>query len=155
MVARNPFASDRPWLDPRDDPNPALRPPGIQRRPVPGSAGQLSAQTGNAGTGAIDVREVNRYPLPSVPGSLAVPAVSTLIVSQPSGFRLYFSIRNAIASVGTVYVSFGIAADAASGMFELLPGTQVYLDTVVPQDDIFVIAVGGAAVASYYYADSG
>jgi hypothetical protein len=154
MPQDNPFRNDPPFRFGLD-PNPALQPPGVQRlggRGV-GTGLELTAGGGNGGQGVLDVREIWRYPL-VVTGSLAVPAVSTLIVAQPAVVRVLFTIRAPAANTGTVYVSFGIAASALTGMFELVPGVQVYLDTVVPQDDVYVIAIGGAADAVFCYGEA-
>jgi hypothetical protein len=59
--------------------------------------------------------------------------------------------RNTSATSGeNIFIGFGRNATTNSWL-RLTPGTIVLFDTVVPQDDLYVIAEAGSPTLSYIY----
>ena len=99
---------------------------------------------------ATPVREAHRYA--QINGSVVfnVTAESQLTLASPQNFRNMLMLRN--VSGGSIYIDFGRDA-ATNAPLELVPGAIILFDTVVPQDDIYAIAPGGAAVLSVAFSN--
>lgn len=59
--------------------------------------------------------------------------------------RTFLSIRNSSTSAGILFIGFGaIPTGASDAVFELVPGGQLVLDVVVPQDAVCLFSTAGA-----------
>lgn len=96
------------------------------------------------------VREAHRYA--QINGSVvfALNATSQNVLAAPQNFRNMLMMRN--VSGGSIYIDFGRDADANSAI-ELVPGAIILFDTVVPQDDVYAIAPGGASGLSISFSN--
>jgi hypothetical protein len=107
---------------------------------------------GAEGVPVTPVREVNRYPLTTTIAltlaAAAVPAAPQL--TQSDKFRILLAIGNSAASAGTVLVGFGQVPTAATAVFTIVAGGVVYLDYVVPQDDVYLFSTAGANCVILY-----
>lgn len=121
---------------------------------IPPSPHNLPAET--AGTTAdsqpsqVSVSEPYRY---SSIIDLTITATQTSVkfLDAPIGRRNMLGFRNVSATSGeNIFIGFGRNATTASWL-RLTPGTIVLFDTVVPQDDLYVIAEAGSPVLSYIY----
>jgi hypothetical protein len=85
-----------------------------------------------------------------VEGQLNAGLASLRLIEQPAGHRNYLMIRNNGAVAANLFVSFGRDASANSPI--LLTQNQILLlDTVVPQDDVYVFASVAATAVAYAY----
>lgn len=106
------------------------------------------------------VMEVNRFPYVTTVSGTTIAggplASSTLVISKPDQLRIVLMARNdATSPAGSfLYVAFGQSATDATAWFKLTPGAQVYLDTVIPQDDIYVSGSVAAVNFVLGYANS-
>ena len=121
---------------------------------IPPSPHNLPAET--AGTTAdsqpsqVSVSEPYRY---SSIIDLTITATQTSVkfLDAPIGRRNQLGFRNVSAVSGeNIFIGFGRNATTSSWL-RLTPGTIVLFDTVVPQDDLYVIAEAGSPVLSYIY----
>jgi len=101
------------------------------------------------GAGASPVRDPHHYALLSGSASFTVGTDSTLILASPPTYRNLVVMRNIGAT--NLYIDFGINADPNRTPIRLVPNAMLFLDSVVPQDDVFCIsdAVGGIIGLSY------
>lgn len=78
-----------------------------------------------------------------------VGLASVMVCASPANFRNLFVARN----VGTtnIYLDFGLDAAVNRSVFFMVPGSILFLDTVVPQDDVYAIsdAAGGVLALSF------
>lgn len=87
-----------------------------------------------------------------VESSTAVSSVqSALILTTPQGRRNMLAFRNTSATAN-VYIGFGSAA-STNNVFRITPNGMMLFDTVVPQDDIYVIADAVSATLSFAYSN--
>lgn len=115
-------------------------------RPEPGAAPNTT-QTISTGQ-TVDTREVYRY-ASVVTVSLNVDTTSIKFLDAPIGKRNFLGFRNASATQ-TLYIDFN--ANATTGAWlALTAGTLVLFDTVVPQDDLYVVASAAGGVLAYAY----
>lgn len=115
-------------------------------RPEPGAAPNTT-QTISSGQ-TVDTREVYRY-ASVVTVSLNVDTTSIKFLDAPIGKRNFLGFRNASATQ-TLYIDFN--AQATTGAWLALSvGTIVLFDTVVPQDDLYVISSAAGGILAYAY----
>lgn len=117
----------------------------LLRRPGTEYIGDVPTD-GTPGTGGYVpiIRDPHHYAEPielysSVPDATA-PQESVLILPQTNVRRNWMMIRNASATVD-LYVSFGRTASAFSPL-TIAAGRTVFFDTVVPQNDVYILASG-------------
>lgn len=67
---------------------------------------------------------------------------SAMVLSSPVTYRNFLALRN-LSAAQTVAIQFGSAATANSAI-QLPPSSFILFDTVVPQDDMYLIGVAGA-----------
>jgi len=79
--------------------------------------------------------------------------VSQKIIDQPNGKRNFLMFRNA-STTANLYFGFGKDATTLSTL-QLVPGAVVAFDSVVQQDDVYVIADAANAVLCYSYSNIG
>lgn len=94
---------------------------------------------------ASPVKEAHRYA--QINGSVvfAITTASQLVLASPQNFRNMLIMRNVAGN--PINIDFGRDADANSPI-QLVAGGILVFDTVVPQDDIFAIGIGGTATLS-------
>lgn len=128
---------------------PQYLPPGpnnLPVRPDPGAAPNTTQSLYR--DGAVDIRENYRY-ASVVTVSLNVDTASIKFLDAPIGKRNFLGFRNASATQ-TLYIDFNAQATTGAWL-ALTAGTIVLFDTVVPQDDLYVIASAAGGVLAYAY----
>lgn len=102
--------------------------------------------------GTPPVRTPERYAVFN--GTKVFPAtlasVNILQAPGPNEYRNALAIRNPNAAGTDIYIDFGSDASTNS-ICKLAPDEVWFFDAVVPQDDIYVIAVGGTGFVSIAY----
>lgn len=83
--------------------------------------------------------------------SILAPAglTSSKVLDEPVSYRNFLGLRNT-STTATMYVSFGVDA-TSDAWLSLLPGASIAFDTVVPQDDIYVISTVAAQSLAVVY----
>jgi hypothetical protein len=136
------YLNDRePWPSPSYIPG---APHNLPSRPV-----ATTADYPTAAGGSIDVREVYRY-ASVVTVSLNVGAASIKFLDAPIGKRNFLGFRNASTGGQVLYIEFNAQATTGAWL-ALTQGTLVLFDTVVPQDDLYVISSAAGGVLAYAY----
>lgn len=116
-------------------------------RPEPGAAPNTTQTIASGQT--VDTREVYRY-ASVVTVSLSVGTTSIKFLDAPIGKRNFLGFRNASPGAQILYIEFN--ANATTGAWLAInPGTLVLFDTVVPQDDLYVVSDLAGAVLAYAY----
>lgn len=131
-----PLPTMRPWSAPQTvEAVPEVR----TLRPAIASGAVVQATQSTA------VREAHRYA--QINGSVVfnITTTSQLVLAAPQNFRNMLIMRN--VSGFPINIDFGRDADANAPL-QIVAGAQLVLDTVVPQDDIFAVGIGGTAVLS-------
>lgn len=100
------------------------------------------------------VREVNRYPTTTVLGFNPNGVTSMLAVNQPDTTRILLAFRAPSSNTVNVYIAFGREANTSTATLEIPPGGMIWLDNVIPQDDVWVGSAGGNASVVVTYANS-
>ena len=115
-------------------------------RPEPGAAPNTT-QTISTGQ-TVDTRETYRY-ASVVTVSLNVDTTSIKFLDAPIGKRNFLGFRNASATQ-TLYIDFNATATTGAWL-AITAGTLVLFDTVVPQDDLYVVSSAAGGVLAYAY----
>ena len=111
---------------------------------------QAPTTVGNPWTAdAVSIRDAYRY-ASFTDIAIAVGTTSFKFLDSPIGKRNFIGLRNASAGAQNLFISFGGAASTTSFM-KLAVGQILVLDTVVPQDDLWVISDAAAGVLAYCY----
>lgn len=131
-----------PWSNPNFIPG---APHNLPSRPDAAVAASTSA--GVPGD-VFNVRENYRY-ASLITVSLTVGTTSIKFLDQPIGKRNFLGFRNA-STTQILYVEFNGQATTGSWL-QLQPGAIVVFDSVVPQDDLYVISDTAAATFAYAY----
>lgn len=136
-----------PWESPTYIPP---SPHNLPARPDPA----LGTTTRNSlGGDTANIREIYRYA--SVTSlSVTVGTTSIKFLDQPIGKRNFLGFRNASTGTQNIYIDFNGLATTGSWLV-LTPGQIILFDTVVPQDDLYVIADAASAVLAYAYSTFG
>ena len=94
---------------------------------------------------AAAVREAHRYA--QINGSVVfnITTASQMILPAPQNFRNMLILRNVAGN--PINIDFGRDADANAPV-QLVAGGILLFDTVVPQDDIYAVGIGGTATLS-------
>lgn len=94
---------------------------------------------------AAAVREAHRYA--QINGSVVfnITTASQMILPAPQNFRNMLILRNVAGN--PINLDFGRDADANAPV-QLVAGGILLFDTVVPQDDIYAVGIGGTATLS-------
>ena len=82
--------------------------------------------------------------------SIITTTTSVKFLDQPIGKRNTLGFRNASTTNQVIYIGFGGNATTGSWL-QINPGTIVLFDTVVPQDDLYVISDVTGGVLAYVY----
>jgi len=116
------------------------------------AAAQNTAQFSFEGQ-TINARETYRYAsLQDV--AITVGTTSIKFLDAPIGKRNMLGFRNASTGTQNLYIGFGAQATTSNWM-KIAPGGIVLFDTVVPQDDLYVIADAASATFAYAYSTFG
>jgi hypothetical protein len=132
-----------PWDAPQYIPG---QPHNLPSRPDPAVA--ASTVQGIPADG-LNVREPYRYASYNSL-SLVVGTTSIKFLDAPIGKRNFLGFRNASTAGQVLYVDFNSNATTGSWL-ALNPGTLVVFDTVVSQDDLYVISSAAGGVLAYVY----
>jgi hypothetical protein len=110
---------------------------------------QRASTSPSAATGLVqDVRDSFKYAsLTTV--SLTIGTTSTRFLDAPIGKRNFLGFRNP-STTASIYIDFNSQATTNSWLV-LTPGAIVLFDTVVSQDDLYVIATAAATPFAYAY----
>ncbi|NBW68805.1 MAG: hypothetical protein EBR47_09025 [Betaproteobacteria bacterium] len=120
-------------------------PHNLPTRPEPGAAPNTTQTVASGGT--VDVREVYRY-ASVVTVSINVSTASIKFLDAPIGKRNFLGFRNAGAT--TLYIDFNAQATTGAWL-AVASGVLVLFDTVVPQDDLYVISSAAGGILAYAY----
>lgn len=82
--------------------------------------------------------------------TITTTTISVKFLDQPIGKRNTLGFRNASTGGQVIFIGFNAAATTSS-FLSISPGVIVLFDTVVPQDDIYVISNVTGGVLSYIY----
>jgi hypothetical protein len=82
--------------------------------------------------------------------SIITTTTSVKFLDQPIGKRNTLGFRNASTTNQVIYIGFGGNATTSSWL-QINVGTLVLFDTVVPQDDLYVISDVTGGVLNYVY----
>jgi hypothetical protein len=82
--------------------------------------------------------------------SVTVNTASFKFLDQPIGKRNLLGFRNSSTGTQNLFIGFGGNATTTS-FLKIPPGSLLLFDTVVPQDDLYVIADASGALLSYAY----
>jgi len=135
-----------PWSNPNFIPG---APHNLPARPDPAVAG-TSGTAGLIVPGeTVNVRENYRYAsLISI--SQTVGTTSVKFLDQPIGKRNMLGFRNASTGSQDLFIDFNTNATTNSWL-KLTAGTIVLFDTVVPQDDLYVISSAAGGTLAYVF----
>jgi len=114
-------------------------------RPEPNAAPNTTQTLASGQT--ADIREIYRY-ASVVSVSVNVGTASFKFLDAPIGKRNFLGFRNAGAT--TLYVDFNSQATTGSWL-AITTGTLVLFDTVVPQDDLYVLSSAAGGILAYAY----
>lgn len=129
---------DTPQYIPGNPHNLPSRPdPAVARSTAPGFPDQVA------------VREAHRY-ASLIDISITVGTTSTKFLDSPIGKRNMVGLRNASTAAQVIYIGFNGPASSSSWL-ALSAGTIILFDTVVPQDDLYVVSSAAGGILSYVY----
>ena len=135
-----------PWSSPTYIPG---RPHNLPLQAPQGNLGTAAASTTQQAPGStnpVAVSDAYRY-ASLVDLNIAVSTTSVKFLDQPIGKRNFLMLRNAGANA--IYIGFGGAASANSTV-SLAAGALLLFDTVVPQDDLYVVGAGASTLCYAY-----
>jgi hypothetical protein len=116
-------------------------------RPEPGAAPNTTQTIASGQT--VDTRETYRY-ASVVTVSLNVDTTSIKFLDAPIGKRNFLGFRNASPGAQIIYIEFNAQATTGAWL-AITAGTLVLFDTVVPQDDLYVISSAAGGILAYAY----
>ena len=116
-------------------------------RPEPGAAPNTTQTLGTGNT--VDTRETYRY-ASVVTVSLNVGTTSIKFLDAPIGKRNFLGFRNASTGGQVLYIEFNAQATTGAWL-AITQGQLVLFDTVVPQDDLYVISGAAGGILAYAY----
>lgn len=98
----------------------------------------------------INVAESYRY-ASIVDLTITANTASQKFLDAPIGRRNLLGFRNVSGTTGeNIFIGFGRDATINSWL-RLTPGTIILFDTVVPQDDLYLVSEAGTPILSYIY----
>lgn len=132
-----------PWTAPQYVPG---SPHNLPSRPDPAVA---STTVRDFPAGGVDIRDSYRF---ASFNSLALTVGTTPIkfLDAPIGKRNFLGFRNASTTSQILYIDFNSLASSNSWL-ALTAGSIVVFDTVVSQDDLYVVSSAAGGVLSYVY----
>jgi hypothetical protein len=131
-----PLRTLRPWSAPQTI---EAVPEARTMRPAIASGAVVQASD------SAPVREAHRYAQINGSAVYAITTQSQLVLPSPQNFRNMLILRNVAGN--PINLEFGRDADA-NAPIQLVAGGILVFDTVVPQDDVYAIGIGGTATLS-------
>ena len=132
-----------PWDAPQFIPG---HPHNLPSRPDPAVAGSTVRDIPASG---LDIRDAYRFASYNSL-SLTVGTTSIKFLDAPIGKRNFLGFRNASTAAQVLYIDFNSNATTGSWL-ALTAGTLVVFDTVVSQDDLYVISSAAGGTLAYVY----
>jgi hypothetical protein len=140
-----------PWTNPQYIPGYPHNLPAKADAGMPSGPGTPSPTTTNFPGYSSTVSITDPYRFSSlVDLSIITTTTSVKFLDQPIGKRNTLGFRNASASSQIIYIGFGGNATTNSWL-QINPNSVVLFDTVVPQDDLYVISNVTGGVLAYVY----
>ncbi len=133
----------RPWENPQFI---AASPHNLPSRPDPAVANNTVR---DIPAGGVDIRDAYRFASYNSL-SLTVGTTSIKFLDAPIGKRNFLGFRNASTGTQVLYIDFNSNATTGSWL-ALSAGTLVVFDTVVSQDDLYVISSAAGGTLAYVY----
>ena len=119
-----------------------------------GDVDQERKQT-DAQSGIVEVRDPYHYAkiveLTAVAPDNSLGQQSVKFLDAPPGRRNYLAFRNSSAAAN-IFIGFGTTASLNS-LIRLIPGQILILDTVIPQDDLYLLADAAAGTLIYQFSN--
>ena len=140
LFPRVGYVSDlEPWS------SPTFIPPSPHNLPA-----ETAATTADTQPSQVSVAEPYRY-ASIIDLTFQTSTASQKLLDAPIGRRNLLGFRNVSGQTGeNIFIGFGRDATINSWL-RLTPGTIILFDTVVPQDDLYVISQTGTPLLSYIY----
>lgn len=113
--------------------------------------GVVPVPTGPIGPGRWNVLP-HQYAYPTTNLSRIIGTTSEKVLDQPNNYRNLLIIRNPNA-VAILYAQFGGEASALESAIVIAPGIMVLLDSVVPQDDLWIVSDTASSRVNIAYAN--
>ena len=135
-----------PWSNPNFIPG---APHNLPSRPDPAVASSSGAAGLLVPGDTVNIRENYRY-ASLITVTLPIGTTSIKFLDQPIGKRNMLGFRNASTGAQNIYIEFNGTATTGSWLL-LAPGSIILFDTVVPQDDLYVISDLAGATLAYAY----
>lgn len=142
------YLNDRkPWGVPQYiPPSPHNLP--VRPEPAAPGAGQPNTTQTLGVDGTINIRETYRY-ASLVTVTITVGTTSIKFLDAPIGKRNFLGFRNASATQ-VLYIDFNATATSGAWL-AIQPGILVLFDSVIPQDDLYVVADAAGGTLAYAY----
>jgi hypothetical protein len=138
------------WLNRREPwTNPQFIPPYPHNLPAKADAAVQTTTNFPGYSSTVSITDPYRF-ASFVDLSIITTTLSVKFLDQPIGKRNTLGFRNASTSNQVVYIGFGGNASTSSWL-QINPGVIVLFDSVVPQDDLYVISDVTAGVLAYVY----
>ena len=137
-----PFAAPQ-YIPPSPHNLPSRPDPAVASSTSPSGSAQFNPYD------TVNVRETYRYSS-LVSLNTTVGTTSFKFLDQPIGKRNMLGFRNASSGTQNLYIDYGAAASTNSWL-KLTVGQIILFDSVVPQDDLYVIADAAGATLAYVY----
>jgi hypothetical protein len=144
------------WLNKREPwAAPQFVPPYPHNLPAKADAGLPSGQSSPTSTNfpgySSTVAITDPYRFSSlVDLQVTTTTISFKFLDQPIGKRNTLAFRNASTANQVIYIGFGGAATTNSWL-QINPGSIILFDSVVPQDDLYVVSDVTGGVLAYVY----
>lgn len=143
----SPLGDSRTYKSGSDQP-PDLVPPAVMPPAGAGNPDHLLQEHPHQVAGINFVAEPMRYgDFTNLP--LSIGLASGVVLQRPSTRRIFLAILNSHATQ-SLYVAFGTPSSPALGL-ELKPGGVLFLDTVVPQNDVNIVGSGANTTGALVY----
>lgn len=116
--------------------------PVVRGPTLPGYGGALVAPGGGSSSsvgGIITWVAMAHQYAKMINGVFPAGLTSVKIIDEPTSYRNFLMFRNPDATA-KLYIGFGQDASIANSTLILNPGVMVLFDSVVPQDDLYVIS---------------
>lgn len=111
---------------------------------------ETAGVTSDVPASIVNVAESYRY-ASIIDLTITASTTSVKFLDAPIGRRNLLGFRNVSGTTGeNIFIGFGRDATTNSWL-RLTPGTIILFDTVVPQDDLYVISEAGTPTLSYIY----
>ena len=138
-----------PWSSPQYVPGYPHNLPAKADAGLPSGVGSPTSTNFPGYSSTVNITDPYRF-ASFVDLSIITTIFSVKFLDQPIGKRNTLGFRNASTANQVIYIGFGGNATTGSWL-QINPGTIVLFDTVVPQDDLYVISDVTGGVLAYVY----